>query len=157
MSLSKIEREAFKFLEDAKNYPGLPSRDQFVVKVILKVYPSFPADPMVTWTVLENSGQFYLRRISWNRIKSISSPVVYGSEAAVDSQCIELVNTLLAVVYSLPAKTVEASNSIDGTICGIAANINGTAFDVSWNTQAPTPELVRSFDQCVGLFRNILP
>ncbi len=68
-----------RFLNSAISYPGLPPRKGFTILRIW-LYPSF-ADK-VSWTLIKEGKQFFVRRITFDRsLELINSPSTYGCES----------------------------------------------------------------------------
>lgn len=153
MSASKTYETAERVMRNAISYSGLPIR-KGVCLLRVWSYPAFSA--RVSWSVIQEEQEFFIRRIVWDQ----NAPTIstYGSEVGMGS---ELFDSIYSKLQSIKISPFISNNrvGIDGEIYGIEFGNHMTSVSLSWWSHAPQEwaELEFWFKQTVDLFDRALP
>lgn len=151
----KYESEE-RFLNSAISYPGLPPRKGLTILRIW-LYPSFSAK--VSWTLIKEGKQFFVRRITFDRsLELINSPSTYGCESELLATDVE---EMLATLHKITIPVFIENNSagLDGETRGIQYGNFMVSTSFSWWCEAPGEwgSLESWFNLVVKYFDKNLP
>lgn len=156
MSANQQYESEERFLNSAISYPGLPPRKGLTILRIW-LYPSFSAK--VSWTLIKEGKQFFIRRITFDRsLELINSSSTYGCESELRTTDAE---EILAALYkiTIPAFIENNSAGLDGETRGVQYGNFMVSTSVSWWCEAPKEwaALESWFNFAVKYFDKNLP
>ncbi len=145
-------------LLNAEEYSGLPHRRKS--DVILRIW-SFPAlAPCRSWTVFNEKGNYFLRRIVWDQRskKQFVDPLTFGTEKQISSNIIEpLLNELSQI--EIPIFKPVSTIGIDGVNSGVEYGGYNASAKLSWWCDPPESwETLQNWHaKAMAQFDNFLP
>jgi hypothetical protein len=154
---SQVRNAAHKLLEQPETYPGLPARTPSRVCLRVWRYPSF--EPCASWSVIDQKGNLFLRRVLWDQTPmQLPDPNTYGSEAPLDVEVFKEVITNLEPV-SIQPHLPSGNIGLDGTRCGMEINDFMSSSRLSWWESHPLAwaPLREWHEHTISKFEALLP